>query len=255
MFTYQPSLLSVIMASLLSLSAVQASDDTGINDTELFAYAAQKYRVDYRVQTDKSKNDIRNEYLRNIKLADALLKGPMKEDTNLKVATRLITVEIWAQKFMQETVVSDDELKSLYVKSGLKTPPSYRFLNILVPTGDKADKLIASITNIKDKAKQLEKFKQLVQSDSEDPISRKNGGESGWVDSNKLDPNIQNALKDKKAGEIVKADITDVGTQILLIDDYKPEKAATFDEAKATLLLIAKQEKLNAEVNKILTIK
>lgn len=246
--------ISALLGAALLMSTMYA-DDIQLNEAELISYAAQKHRVDFRAQTDKSKSDIANEYVQNAKLSDLLLSGMMKEDVDFKIASRQIAIDIWAQKFMQSAQVSDEQLQELYKKHSPKVSPSYKLRNILVKSDADADKVIKTITSAKGKEKQLEKFKQLVESDSEDFVSRKNGGDIGWIDLNKLDPNIQASLKDKKAGDILKANVANIGTQVLMIEEIKPEKAASFEEAKATLIQIAKQEQLNTEIKKLLDTK
>jgi parvulin-like peptidyl-prolyl isomerase len=243
--------LSAVLVASLSLSSAKA-DDIKLNEVELISYAAQKHRVDFRAQTDKSKSDIAAEYVQNAKLGDLLLSSAMKEDVDLKIASRQIAIDIWAQKFMQSAQVSDEQLQELYQKHSPKVTSSYKLRNILVKSDEQADKMIKTIAAVKGKEKQLETFKKLVQSDSGDFVSRKNGGDIGWIDLNKLDPNIQASLKDKKSGDIVKANVANIGTQVLMIEEYKPEKAATFEEAKITLVQIAKQEQLNVEIQKLL---
>ncbi|MFA6144985.1 MAG: peptidyl-prolyl cis-trans isomerase [Sulfurimonas sp.] len=248
---YLSTALSIITVSTLSLHA----NDIQLNEAELITYAAQKHRVDFRAQTDKSKSDIANEYVQNAKLGDLLLNAGIKEDVDYKIASRQIAIDIWAQKFMQSAQVSDEQLQELYKKHNPKVTPSYKLRNILLKSDSEADKVIKSIISAKGKEKQLDTFKKLVQSDSEDFVSRKNGGDIGWIDLNKLDPNIQASLKDKKAGDIVKANVANIGTQVLMIEDVKPEKAASFEEAKATLIQLAKQEQLNTEIKKMLDTK
>ncbi|MDD2369505.1 MAG: peptidyl-prolyl cis-trans isomerase [Sulfuricurvum sp.] len=239
-------------ALFLVVNSALFAEEVKLNEAELISYAAQKHHANFRAQTDKSKSDIANEYLQSAKLGDLLLAGSIKEDIDYKIASRQIAIEIWAQKFMQRAQVSDDQLKELYKKYSPKVTPSYKLRNILVKSDEKADNVIKTITSTKGKEKQLDKFKELAQSDSEDFVSSKNGGEIGWIDLNKLDPNIQASLKDKKAGDVFKADVANVGTQVLMIEEVKPEKTASFEEAKATLIQLAKQEQLNAEIKKLL---
>ncbi len=67
----------------------------------MVSYAAQKYHVDFKAQTDKSKSDISNEYVRNAKLGDLLFSGTIKDDVDFKIASRQIAIDIWAKKFMK----------------------------------------------------------------------------------------------------------------------------------------------------------
>lgn len=164
--------LLYLLMTILLFTTVSA-DDSQPSETELITYAAQKYRVDFRAQTDKSKRDITNEYLQNTKLGDLLLAGSIKEDADYKIASRQIAIDIWAQKFMQRIQVGEEQLQELYKKHSPKVSPSYKLRNILLKSDSEADKVIKTITSAKSKEKKLDKFKQLVQSDSEDFVSRK----------------------------------------------------------------------------------
>ena len=219
---------------------------------ELQAYTAQRYHVDFNAQTDKSKTDIANEYSENSKLGDILLSGAMKDDVDLKIASRMLAIEIWEQKFMQSAQVDDAEVKAVFEKYQPKTATAYRLRNILVKSEEKADTLMKTLLGIKDSAKRLKRFKELVKNDSEDIISRKNEGESGWIDFNRLDSSLQGVLKDKKVNDLGKAQIKDIGWQVILIEEIKPEHQATYEEAKAQLTMAVKQEHLKQAISKIL---
>lgn len=241
---------SLSCLTAFSFSAYGA--ETPIDQAELQVFAAQKFRVDFNAQTEKSKTDITNEYMRNTKLGDALLAGAIKDDIHFKIAQRQIAIEIWAQKFLKNTTVEDATIKALYEQYHPKMTAAYKLRNILVKTESKADSMIKTLSGIKDPAKRLEKFKELVKSDSEDVVSRKNEGDAGWLDLNRFDQSTQTALKDKKNNDLLKAQIKDAGWQVLLIEDHKPERPATYDEAKGQLGMSAKQELLRQEIKKIL---
>jgi hypothetical protein len=87
---------------------------------ELYSFTVQKYRVDFNAQTDKSKNDIMQDYLQTIKLSDAILKSDFKDNVDYQVANRLLSINLWAQKVMNDTQVSDETLKELFKKHSPK---------------------------------------------------------------------------------------------------------------------------------------
>ena len=219
---------------------------------ELQAFAAQKYHVDYNAQVDQGKAQIAKQYLQIKKLGDTLLaKGTLKDDTDFQVAQRQLAVEIWAQRFMQTAQVDDSKVKELYEKLQPQTPLEYKLSNILVKTEKEASALIKSIEKSKNSNSRIAKFKELAQKDSLDPQSRDKGGELNWIEINKVNPTIQDALKDKKANDIVKAEVPNIGWQILLVQDIKPAHAASLDEAKPELTMFAKQQLLEAEAKKL----
>jgi parvulin-like peptidyl-prolyl isomerase len=229
---------------MLSLNAEQT-----INTNELYSFTVQKYRVDFNAQTDKSKNDIMQDYLQTIKLSDAILKSDFKDNLDYQIANRLLSINLWAQKVMNDETVSDETLKELFKKHSPKIEASYKIRNILLKSKDEANKIEKTLLNI-EKTKRIEKFEQLVQSSSEDFITRKDQGKSGWIDETKLSPAIKNALKDKKQNDIINVYVDNMGWQVLLLEDFQPEKQATFEEAKDILIKLAKEEILSKRIER-----
>jgi hypothetical protein len=244
-------LLGLSLFAALSLNAF-AED---VSQAELQSFAAQKFHVDYNAQTDKSKADIANEFVQNAKLGDALQSGAMKDDIDLKIASRQAAIEIWAQKFLASAKVDEATVKALYDKYQPKTAPAYKLRNILVSSEAKADTLLKTLSKIKEPSKRLAKFKELVKSDSQDIQTRKNEGSIDWIDLNKLDASVQVALKEKKNNDLTKVEVKNIGWQVLLVEDNKPEHKASYEEAAPELTMIAKRELLNQEIKKILDTK
>ena len=89
---------------------------------------------------------------------------------------------------------------------------------------------------------------KYVKSVSNDNTSKNNDGLSPLVDENRLNPEIREALKDKKVGDIVKVNIKDLGTQIIYLEKYIPQKEATFEESKDALRELAKKLALNSQI-------
>ena len=240
--------LSVALLSSFAFSTEQSK----VNMDEVASYAAQKYRVSLDAQNDQGRTQLVNEYLQTSQVADALASS-MKDDIDLKVVTKLFTVDIWAKKFMQTINPTDEDLKKVYDAEKPKASSKYNLRTILVKEEATADKLIKQISQIKDIAKQTTKFKELAKSESIDPSAKTTEGEIGFVETNKLDQNMQTLLKGKKSGDLVKLNIPQVGWQILLIEEYQPEKIATFEESKSLLIGAIRQSALKNEINKLLT--
>jgi parvulin-like peptidyl-prolyl isomerase len=238
-------LKTVISISLmLSLNAEET-----INSNELYSFTVQKYRVDFNAQTDKSKSDIMQDYLQTVKLSDAILKSDFKDNVDYQVANRLLSINLWAQKVMNDTTVSDETIQELFKKHSPKIEARYLIRNILLKNKDDAIETEKALLNT-NKTKRLEKFEQLVQSNSEDFITRKDLGKSGWIDESKLSPAIRDALKDKKQNDIINVYVDNIGWQVLLLEDSQPEKQATFEEAKEILTKLAKEEILSKRIER-----
>lgn len=245
--------LSLLAVPLLLSSNLLAEDIT-VNQAEVLSYSAQKYRVDFDAQTDKSKADIIQEYSQSAKLANSVLVD-LKDDVDFKVATQIVALEIWAQKFMATINPSDDELKKLYEIEKPKVNTRVNLRNILVKDEATADKLSKTLKTIKDTPKRLEKFKELVKSESLDMTTKSKEGAIGFVDETQLDKTIQELLKGKISGDIVKFNIPNIGWQLFFVEEYQMSRDATFNEAKPFLINTLRQKALAEQIDKRLQTK
>ncbi len=243
-------LLSISLLSSFAFS----TEETKVSMDEVASYAAQKYRVSLDAQTEQKQMQLVNEYYQTLKIADALLKN-MQNDVDLKVVMKLFTVDIWAKKFMTTINPTDEELKKMYEAQKPHSSAKYNLRNILAKDEASADRIIKQLNSIKEFSKVLTKFKEFVKSDSIDPTAKSNGGEIGFIETTKLDETMLALLKDKKAGDIVKVAIPQIGYQILLVEEYQPEKMATFEESKQFLISTSRQEALKKEIDKLILVK
>lgn len=242
-----------LLASTLLLVSTLSAEDVKINLAEVQSYAIQKYRVDFNAQTDKSKQDILNEYIQASNISNAIANS-IKDDVDVKVATKIVSIDIWANKYMATINPNEEQLKKLYETQSPKVSARYNLRNILLKDSVTADKLLKTLSTIKDKSKKLDKFKELVKSDSIDLGTKNKEGVIGFIDANKLEKNIQESLKDKKEGDIVKVDVANIGTQLLYVEEYQSERKASFEESKQLLVNLARQEALKLEINRLLEI-
>ena len=239
--------ICMVASMVLSLNAQET-----INGAKLQSFTAQKHRVDFNAQTQTSKNDILDDYVKTIKLSDKILKGTLKNDPDFEIANRLLAINIWAQKAIKDTKISDRKLKKLYKKHAPMIEARYELRNILLKSESQANKLEKSLTKITSKSKRRKEFKRLVQKNSEDFTTRKNAGALGWIDQNKLNPVMKDALKGKKSNDIVKVYVENIGWQVILVENYQASKKATLEESKAVLTNLAKQEILSKKIKEML---
>ena len=218
-------------------------------ENEVISYSALKYKMDFAKQDSKLQDSLNQEYSRVKKIALILESNIMKNDIDLEVAKNIATVDIWTNKFMQNYKPTDAELKELYTLEKPRVVSKYELRNILVAYEENADRIINMLNTTKNKK---ETFIKYVRSVSNDVASKQNNGLTELVDENKLNPQIKEALKGKKEGDIVKINLKDIGTQIILIEKYIPEKDATFDEAKEALENLAKRKALTKEIELLL---
>ena len=219
---------------------------------EVTSYTAQKHKVDFNKQESKTKESLEKEYQRSEKLAQILENGKMKNDIDLKVAKDIVTIDIWSNKFLNSYQPSQTELQELFKAEKPRVVAKYELRNILVTYEENANKIMNTLMNSKTFKDKQENFIKYVKSVSNDLASKQKDGLIDLVDVNKLNAEIKVALKDKKEGDIVKVSLKDVGTQIILIEKYLPEKDATFEEAKGALINLAKRKALVKEIELLL---
>lgn len=236
--------LCLIIPFVLSLNA------SDISQGELISFVAQKYKVEFNAQSQENKDKLKKEYEDTIKIVNSISKE-IKYDDDLKVAVNLITFNIWSQKYMQNLKISDDILKDIYEKENPQTVATYNLDNILLNDKKKAEEIFNNLKKI-DKNKRLVEFKKQVKIYSQDFITNKKDGNIGWIEIQKLDKNIQEKIKDKKKDDLILVEVENIGWQIILIEDYKPIKKATFEESKEVLTQLAKQQELIKRIDDLI---
>lgn len=222
------------------------------DEKEVASYTAQKHKVDFHKQEAKVKEALTKEYDTIVKLSQNLEKDIMKNDINLRTAKNILTVDIWSEKFLRSYVPTDTELKELYKAEKPRVVAKYELRNILVTYEENADKIIAALNKSKNKKDKEESFIKYVKSVSNDLASKQKDGLTDLVDVNKLNIEIKIALKDKNEGDIVKVNLKDVGTQIIFIEKFIPEKDASYIESEEALINLAKRKALVKEMDLLL---
>lgn len=232
--------------------AAAVSYAQGPTDSELIIFAAQKYKVDYTAQTPKSKDDIKKEYMIMSILGPKILAQGMQNDPEYKIAANTLAVEVWSKRFTDSLNIPDATLRKLYSQHDLKTPPAFNLHNILVKDEQAATVLVNSLGLTKDSQALLDKFGEAAKKQSLDPVTAQTGGKIGWIEIGRLSQDIQNALENKKKGDIFKVKVSNAGWQVFYIEDLKPARKATFEEAKPTLVNVVKQAELGEKVKEML---
>ena len=222
------------------------------DEKEVASYTAQKHKVDFYKQEAKVKEALTKEYDTVVKLSQNLEKDIMKNDINLRTAKNILTVDIWSEKFLRSYVPTDTELKELYKAEKPRIVAKYELRNILVTYEENADKIIAALNRLKNKKDKQESFIKYVKSVSNDLASKQKDGLTDLVDVNKLNIEIKTALKDKNEGDIIKVNLKDVGTQIIFIEKFIPEKDASYIESEEALFNLAKRKALAKEMDLLL---
>lgn len=221
---------------------------------ELNIYTAIKYNAQFSAQTQKGQQDIANEYQNMNSLSNVILQSDLKNDMELNIALKNIAITIWSNRFVQQVPVSDEEIKKLFSAQEIFIGTIYKLKNILVLEEKEADEILKTLKSFKEKNKIVETFETFVTTKSIDLQTKNNKGDIGWVDFDKLHKNIQDALlHEVSSNGVFKVYIENIGWQVILIEEVKKKHKATLEEIKPILINTIKQQKLQEEINKILS--
>ncbi len=147
-------------------------------------------------------------------------------------------VELLLNDYMARNPIPDATLKTEYQRQmGLmKDQQQYRLSLIVTSTEDQAKAVLARL-------RKGEAFAKLAAETSLDP-SKKDGGNVGWVVPAQILPAISNVMVNLAKGALSAAPIqTPAGWNIIKLEETRPFKAPTFDEAKNDIrqMLVQKQ--------------
>jgi peptidyl-prolyl cis-trans isomerase C len=136
-------------------------------------------------------------------------------------------VELLLNDLTKRNPLTDAEVKAEFDRqmATLAGSEQYKIGLIVLPTEDVAKATLARL-------RKGENFSKVATEVSIDP-SKKDGGSVGWVLPGQILPAIANVMVNLAKGTLVAAPIqTPTGWNIIKVEDKRPFKAPTFDEAK-----------------------
>ncbi|MBO8125836.1 MAG: peptidylprolyl isomerase [Firmicutes bacterium] len=209
---------------------LQAAKEAGIkvNDEEL-----EKVVADFKEQIGGEEH------------FDQLLKS---QNVSLDEFNRRVTEQIMIQKMLEkvagEGTVSDDEIAKAYEEVHAK--------HILIRTSEEAgdEEAKAKIEEIRAELANGASFSELAKKYSEDPGSKDNGGDLGFISRGQTVPEFERAAFALAEGEVSEPVKTQFGYHLIKVVERKEAKGEEFEKAKPELeeqLRKAKQNKLLTE--------
>lgn len=120
----------------------------------------------------------------------------MKNNNDFKIATLMSAIQIWSNDFLKNYKPTDIELKALFELEKPIVSAKYTLRNVLVKDEAIADKLVNSLSIIKDKQK--EACIKAVKEESKDLVTLKNDGLIKEIPENKLNFDVKKALECKR---------------------------------------------------------
>ncbi|MBU3670299.1 MAG: peptidylprolyl isomerase [Polynucleobacter sp.] len=161
-----------------------------------------------------------------------------------------LMIQAFLENHFQKNPISDAQLREEFDRQKKligegASASQYRLSQIIVTTETDALDLIRRI-------QKGELFGKLAQEYSIDQASKANGGQIGWVLPGQVVPQVANVIVNMNKGAVTNAPIqTQGGWVIVKVDDKRPFKLPTFDEAKPQLRQAIVQQYLAETVKKL----
>lgn len=161
-----------------------------------------------------------------------------------------LMIQAFLENHFQKNPISDAKLREEFDRQRKligegASANQYRLSQIIVSNETDAMDLIRRI-------QKGELFGKLAQDFSIDQASKVNGGQIGWVLPGQVVPQVGNVIVNMNKGAVTNAPIqTQGGWVIVKVDDKRPFKLPTFEEAKPQLRQAIVQQYLAETVKKL----
>ena len=241
---------AVLVAGLMLAAAAHAQGDplakvNGVTipqsraDILLKEMAAQG-RPDTPEMRDAIKQELIN---REIVAQEAVKRGLHKRPevaTQIDLQRQAVLINAYLQDYLKANPVSDDAVKKEYerVKESAGGR-EYKVRHILVETEDEAKQIIAQI-------RKGGSFDKIAAEKSKDQGSKGRGGDLDWATPARYVPAFGQAITKLKKGQMTDAPVqTQFGWHIIRVDDERPSKFPSLEEAKPQIEQQMRQQTVN----------
>jgi peptidyl-prolyl cis-trans isomerase C len=251
------STLALVLASMAALSLSHADES---NIAVVNGVPVSQARVDYIVKTQvqqgqKDTPELRKNVTdvlitREILTQEAIKKGLDKDPavvTQMDMAKQEFLIRAYFEDFIKRNPVTDEEIAAEYNKvkaeqSAGGERKEYRARHILMKDEKQAKAVLAQINKAGGK-----NFAQLAKAKSEDPGSKKLGGELDWSDGSNYVKEFSDAMMKLNKGEWTKQLVkTKFGYHIILLEDVRPVEFPPLEQVKERIsqqMLAQKRDK------------
>ena len=264
-----PSLFAVTLLAIpqFAMAAEPSSLKQGNNNVDFFATVngtpLTTGLLDLNIkaalsQGQKDSPDLRNalkeELINRELLTQESIRQGLDKDIDFRDQIAQLKQTLMIQAFLenhfQKNPISDARLREEFDRQKRligdgASANQYRLSQIIVSNETDAMDLIRRI-------QKGELFGKLAQEYSADQASKANGGQIGWVLPGQVVPQVANVIVNMNKGAVTNAPIqTQGGWVIVKVDDKRPFKLPTFDEAKPQLRQAIVQQYLAETVKKL----
>lgn len=198
-------------------------------------------------------------------LSDLARKEGFDKDADIKEQLRYIIDDFFSKEYLLRKVteavkVTDDDVQKYYKdnKEKYSIPDQVRARHILVkvPLGASPEEK----KKAREKAEAMigwllkgEKFEKLAEAYSDDPDTKKKGGDLGYFSKGRMPKSFEDAAFFMKTGQISDAVETDYGYHIIMVEDRKEGWTKPFEEVKDGIRKQLTDELTRAKTEEIIT--
>ena len=222
---------------------------TGLLDLNIKAALAQGQK-----DSPDLRNALKEELINRELLTQESIRQGLDKDIDFRdqiaQLKQTLMLQAFLENYFQKNPITDARLREEFdrqrklIGEGASSN-QYRLSQIIVSNETDAMDLIRRI-------QKGELFGKLAQEYSIDQSSKANGGQIGWVLPGQVVPQVANVIVNMNKGAITNAPIqTQIGWVIVKVDDKRPFKVPTFDEAKPQLRQAIVQQYLAETVKKL----
>ena len=197
-----------------------------------------------RPDTPEMRNAIRQELInREIVAQEAIKKGLHKRPevaTQIELQRQAVLINAYLQDYLKSHPISDDDVRKEYerVKESAGSR-EYKVRHILVESEDEAKQIIAQI-------RKGGSFDKIAAEKSKDQGSKGRGGDLDWATPARYVPAFGQAITKLKKGQMTDAPVqTQFGWHIIRVDDERPSKFPSLEEAKPQIEQQMRQQTVN----------
>lgn len=184
---------------------------------------------------------IRMEVLAQAARAAGVDKNPAVQQ-QMDIARDTVMIRQYLLDYAKNFKPTDEQLRKEYdtIKAGVGDK-EYKVRHILLKTEAEAKDVIARLG----KGEKFEKLAEL----SEDPGSKTRGGDLGWANpSNFVKPFSDAMVKLEKGKYTTEPVKSDFGWHVIQVEDVRPSKIPSFEEAKAGLVQRMQQQAVEKHI-------
>jgi peptidyl-prolyl cis-trans isomerase C len=259
--------LAVLAASSNALAAGPSGSKEGANNVDFFATVngtpltngllilnIKAAMAQGQKDSPELQKALKEELINRELLTQEAIKQGLDKDIDFRDQIAQLKQTLMIQAFLenhfQKNPISDARLREEFDRQKKligegASASQYRLSQIIVSNETDAMDLIRRI-------QKGELFGKLAQEYSVDQASKANGGQIGWVLPGQVVPQVANVIVNMNKGAVTNAPIqTQGGWVIVKVDDKRPFKLPTFDEAKPQLRQAIVQQYLAETVKKL----